>query len=80
MPAVLGLLSSRQHFPIHGVRITIDELLHLGSLIHSYYHRSRLADITSRGPGAVIIVGDVADSDKNEFTDIANLLYPDSPA
>ncbi|KAK0658971.1 hypothetical protein DIS24_g4343 [Lasiodiplodia hormozganensis] len=59
-PAVLSLLSSRRHIHIYGARITIDELLHLGSLIHSYYHRP--PNGASRGPGAVIIVDDVADA------------------
>ncbi|KAF4535124.1 uncharacterized protein LTHEOB_12813 [Lasiodiplodia theobromae] len=59
-PAVLSLLSSRRHIHIYGARITIDELLHLGSLIHSYYHRP--PNGVSRGPGAVIVVDDVADA------------------
>lgn len=59
-PAVLGLLSSRQHIHIYSVRLSIDELLHLGSLIHSYYRRP--SNNASRGPGAVIIVDDVADA------------------
>lgn len=59
-PAVLGLLSSRQHIHIYSVRLSIDELLHLGSLIHSYYRRP--SNNVSRGPGAVIIVDDVSDA------------------
>lgn len=73
-PAVLGLLSSRQHIHIHGVRITIDEFLHLGNLNHSYYRR--LPNGSSRGPEAVIVVDDVADA----FSKVTTMKLPTSPA
>lgn len=71
-PAVLGLLSSRKHIHIYGIRITIDELLHLGGLIHTYYRRLPTALL---GPGAVIVIDDVADA----FTKVTAIKFLTSP-
>ncbi|KKY23790.1 hypothetical protein UCDDS831_g02821 [Diplodia seriata] len=56
---VLELLRSEKHIHVYGVRLTADEFLHLGALIHSIYERVRNV---SRGPGVIIIVDDIADS------------------
>ncbi|KAL0262707.1 hypothetical protein SLS55_001678 [Diplodia seriata] len=56
---VLELLRSEKHIHVYGVRLSADEFLHLGALIHSIYER---VHNVSRGPGVIIIVDDIVDS------------------
>ncbi|OJD36433.1 uncharacterized protein BKCO1_1100059 [Diplodia corticola] len=58
-PHVLRRLTSRRYIHVYTVRLTTDELLHLGALIHSVYQR---VPGGSRGPGAIIVVDNALDA------------------
>ncbi|GME32173.1 hypothetical protein GTA08_BOTSDO08209 [Neofusicoccum parvum] len=55
--AILNLINSRRHLHIYTLRISIDEILHIGTLIQDYY----LPRDRRPGRGAVIIVDDADD-------------------